>query len=426
VRAASIWPLLLGFEQTRVERVELDEDCGAVVVHARPHARRRSRCGVCGRRCPRYDRGEGRRRWRGLDWGTVQVFVEADAPRVSCRDHGVVVAAVPWARHGAGHTVTFDAQVAWLATKCSKAAVTALMRIAWRTVGNIVARYWAEVSAQVDLLDGLTRIGIDEISYKKGHRYLVVVVDHDTGRLVWAGEGREAATLEGFFDQLGDERTARITHVSADGADWITRVLRRRCPQAMSCLDPFHVVKWGVDALDIMRRKTWNEAAGRNAKRLRVSGFTRVAGQARQLKHARWALWKNPDDLTEAEQAKLAWIAKTHPTLHRAWALKEGLRTVFAIAKTSPTAAVTALDRWISWARRCRITPFVELQRRVARYRNTIINTIHSGLSNGLIESANTKIRLITRMAFGFKSADALIALAMLSLGGYPPQLPGR
>jgi transposase len=426
VRAVSIWPLLFGFGQAVVERVEVDEDGGSVVVHARPRWSRRWRCGLCGRRCPRYDRGQGRRRWRGLDWGTMRVFVEADAPRVSCIEHGVVVAAVPWARHGAGHTVTFDEQVAWLATGCSKTAVTTLMRITWRTVGNIVARYWGEVSAQVDFLDGLTRIGIDEISYKKGHRYLVVVVDHDTGRLVWAGEGRETATLDAFFDQLGDERAARITQVSADGAGWITRALRRRCPQATACIDPFHVVQWGIDALDVVRRKTWNDAAGRHRKRLPITGFARTAGEAQQLKSARWALWKNPDNLTDAQQAKLAWIAKTHPTLHRAWALKEGLRTVFAIAKTSPAAAVEALDRWLSWARRCRITAFVELQQRVARHRDAIVNTIHSGLSNGLIESVNTKIRLMTRMAFGFKSAEALIALAMLSLAGYKPQLPGR
>lgn len=424
MRVASIWRWLLGVEQTTVERVEFDEAAGVLVAHARPHARRRLRCGVCGRRCPRYDRGEGRRRWRGLDWGTVQVFLEADAPRVRCREHGVVVTAVPWARHGAGHTVTFDAQVAWLATTCSKTAVMALMRTAWRTVGNIVARYWAEISTQVDFLDGLTRIGIDEISYKKGHRYLVVVVDHNTGRLVWAGEGREEATLEGFFDELGPERTAKITHVSADGAAWISRVLARRCGHAISCADPFHVVKWASLALDLARRQTWNQAAGRRGAR--AGPFARATGEARELKHARWALWKNPDDLTEAQQAKLAWIAKTHPTLHRAWALKEGLRTVFTIAKASPAAAVVALDRWISWARRCRIAPFVELQRRVIRHRDAIVNTIHHGLSNGLIESVNTKIRLITRMAYGFKSADALIALAMLSLGGHRPQLPGR
>jgi transposase len=421
VRAASIWPRLVRVEKTVVERVEFDEAAG-VVVHVRPWASRRSRCGVCGRRCPGFDRGSGRRRWRSLDWGTVRVFIEADAPRVSCREHGVVTAAVPWARHGAGHTVAFDAQVAWLATKCSASAVMTLMRVTWRTVGAIVARYWAEVAEQVDFLDDLTRIGIDEISYKKGHRYLVVVVDHDTGRLVWAGQGRDEATVEAFFDALGPERTARITHVSADGAHWIAKVLARRCPQAVACADAFHVVKWATDALDLVRRQTWNAASGRR----RGGPQARATGDARTIKNARWALWRNPEDLTEAQQAKLDWIAKTHPTLYRAWALKEGLRTVFAAARASPAAAEQALDRWISWARRCRIAAFVDLQRRVVRHRATILNTIHHGLSNGLVESMNTKIRLITRVAFGFKSPEALIALAMLSLGGHPPKLPNR
>jgi transposase len=113
-----------------------------------------------------------------------------------------VVAAVPWARHGAGHTLVFDEQVAWLATQCSRSAVTELMRIAWRTVGAIISRVWADVEQLHDRFAGLRRIGIDEISYKRGHKYLTVVVDHDTGRLVWAAPGRDKATLDGFFDAL--------------------------------------------------------------------------------------------------------------------------------------------------------------------------------------------------------------------------------
>ena len=100
----------------------------------------------------------------------VRAVLEADAPRVSCPEHGVVVAAVPWARHDADHTRAFDDQVAWLAVTCSKTAVTELMRIAWRTVGAIVTRVSADIDARVDRLAGLHRIGIDEISYKRGYR----------------------------------------------------------------------------------------------------------------------------------------------------------------------------------------------------------------------------------------------------------------
>ena len=239
---ATLWRALLGVEKAVVEEVEFDEDEQLLVAHVRPRARARSRarCGRCDRRSPAYDRGEGRRRWRALDLGTVQVVLEADAPRVDCPEHGPTVAAVPWARHAAGHTYAFDEQVAWLATQCSKTAVTELMRIAWRTVGAIITRVWADVEAIHDRFAGLSRIGIDEISYKRGHRYLTVVVDHDSGRLVWAAPGRDKATLEAFFDALGQERCAAITHVSADGADWISTVVTDRCPNAVRCADPFY------------------------------------------------------------------------------------------------------------------------------------------------------------------------------------------
>ncbi|MDH6466468.1 transposase [Micromonospora sp. A200] len=420
MRSARVWAGLLGVEQAVVEGVEFDPDESVLVARVRVRKGASRRCPHCGRRCARYDAGV-RRRWRAVDLGTVRAVVEAHAPRVSCRVHGVVVAAVPWARHGAGHTRAFDATVAWLAVHTAKSAVSQLMRISWRTVGSIVARVWADTGGAVDRFDGLRRIGIDEVSYKKGHRYLTVVVDHDTGRLVWAAPGKSAATLHAFFDALGPDRAAKITHVSADGADWITTVVRRRCPRAVRCADPFHVVAWATDAVDRVRRQVWNEAAGRGAGRRGVA-----VGEARRLKNTRWALWKNPANLTKAQQSKLAWIAKTHPRLHRAWALKEGLRLVFTLAKTSPTAATEALDRWIGWARRSRLDVFVDLQRRVVRHRDAILASIEHGLSNGRIESVNAKIRLLTRMAYGFHSPHALIALAMLSLGGHRPQLPNR
>jgi len=425
VQNATLWRALLGVEKTVVEEVEFDEDSELLVVHVRPRARARGRgrCGRCQRRSPAYDRGQGRRRWRALDLGTIQVLLEAEAPRVRCREHGPTVAALPWARHAAGHTYAFDEQVAWLATQCSKSAVTQLMRIAWRTVGAIITRVWAEVEALHDPFAGLRRIGIDEISYKRGHKYLTVVVDHDTGRLVWAAPGRDRATLAGFFDLVGDQRCAQITHVSADGADWIADVVADRCPHAVRCADPFHVVRWATDALDVVRRQAWNNARGRRRTPAQVRAKGGGTGDAAALKGSRYALWKNPENLTSRQQAKLAWIAKTDPRLHRAYLLKEGLRLVFQL---DPEEAPEALETWIGWARRCRIPAFVELQNRIARHKPSILAAIEHGLSNGRIESVNTKIRLITRIAFGFKSPDALIALAMLNLGGHRPALPGR
>jgi transposase len=237
-----------------VESVEIDS-AGAVVISVRPEARERARCGVCRRRCPGFDLGEGRRRWRTLDVGTTLCFLEACAPRVTCRRHGVVVCAVPWARHNSRFTRSFEDQTAWLAVNCSKTAVAALMRVAWRTVGGICARVAAEAQADRDLLAGLRRIGVDEISHRKGHRYLTVVVDHDTGRLVWAAPGQDRKTIERFLDELGPGRCAQLALVSCDMASWITLPVAERCPTAEVCLDPFHVVKLATDALDVVRRE---------------------------------------------------------------------------------------------------------------------------------------------------------------------------
>lgn len=410
---------MLGLESAVVESVVLDAVVG-VVVRVRPVKSAGGRCGVCGLRCPGYDRGRCRR-WRALDAGVLRVVVEADVPRVSCPRHGVVVAAVPWARHGAGHTRSFDDQAAWLAVHCSKAAVVRLLRVGWRTVGAIVDRVntdaeMAEVRAGSDRFEGLRRIGIDEISYKRNHKYLTVVVDHDTGRLVWAAPDRGSQVLDAFFTALGPERCAQVTHVSADSARWIGKAVTQACPDAVRCADPFHVVKWANQALDEARREIWNRIRTRPTHRTQSA-----KGPGKPIKNARWALWKNPENLTPNQRAELAWIAKAHPVLHRAYLLKEGLRLVF---QRPPDQAATALDQWINWARRSRIPAFVDLQRRLQPHKPHIIDAITNQLSNGLTESINTKIRLLTRLAFGYKNPNALISLAMLSLGGHCPPLP--
>jgi Transposase/Helix-turn-helix domain of transposase family ISL3/zinc-finger of transposase IS204/IS1001/IS1096/IS1165 len=259
MRGIRVWARLLGLRRAVVEDVRLGSE-GEVIVSVRPVWRERDRCGVCRRRSPGYDLGQGRRRWRALDLGTTHAFVEAESPRVTCRRHGVVVVAVPWARHDSRFTRAFEDQVAWLAVNTSKTAVAELMRVAWRSVGTILERVAAEAVREVDLLDGLRRIGIDEISHRKGQRYLTVVVDHHTGRLVWAAPGRDRKTVLAFFDALGEERCQQIELVSADMAAWISGPIADRVPDAVRCVDPFHVVMLATEALDDVRREVWNEA----------------------------------------------------------------------------------------------------------------------------------------------------------------------
>jgi transposase len=409
VRSIRVWAGLLGLQRTVVEDVTTGNE-GEVVVSVRPGWRERDRCGVCRRRCGRYDPGEGRRRWRALDLVSTLCFLEAEAPRVRCRRHGVVVAAVPWARHDARFTRAFEDQVAWLACHCSKTPVAELQRVAWRSVRGILERVADEARRNVDLLDGLERIGIDEISHRKGQKYLTVVVDHHSGRLVWAAAGRDRQTVLAFFDALGEERCKQIELVSCDMASWIAGPVAERCPDAVRCVDPFHVIQLATDALDQVRREVWNEARRQGNMEL-----------ARDLKGARFAVWKNPENLTERQQAKLAEIQKTNGPLYRAYLLKEQLRQIYRV---SAKQAEKLLEQWLAWARRSRLPSFVKLAQTITVQRDGILSAVKNGLSNARIEQMNTQIRLLARQAFGFHSPRPLIALAMLKLAELCPPLP--
>jgi transposase len=403
---------LLCVHKTVVESVEFVAEEAAIVVCVRPLSRQRGRCGVCRRRCPGYDQGEGPRRWRSLDLGTTLAYVQADAPRVCCREHGVVVAAVPWARHGSWFTRSFEDQVAWLTVNTSKTAVAQLMGVSWRAVGNICERVTATQAAGRDMLSGLKRLGFDEISVRKGQRYLTVVVDHRSGALVWAAPGRSKETVGKFLALLGEERCAGVELVSCDMADWIRVPVSERCPNATICLDPFHVIQLSTKALDEVRREVWNQARREGQKEL-----------ARELKGARFALWKNVQKLTERQSQKLSTIQKTNKPLYRAYLLSQQLRQIYRVPFAE---ALTLLDAWLSWARRCRLAPFIKLAKTITQARPGIEAAIENDLSNARVEQVNTQIRLITRRGFGYHSQEAVIAIAMLTLGGLCPSLPAR
>src|SRR5690606_16542905 len=397
---------LLGVENAVIEGWDLAEE-GMLVVQVRVPKKGRRRCSRCNRRCPAYDQGGGRRRWRSLDLGTVPVYIEAEAPRVECKEHGVVVAAVPWARPGSAFTREFEDQCAWLAVHTSQTAVSSLLRIAWRTVGRIIRSVGEEARSRIDLLDGLRRIGIDELSYRKQHKYVTVVIDQDTGRIVWMAPGRDTPTVLKFFDALGPERTKLLEIVSADGAEWIDTAVQARAPHVIRCMDTFHVVQWATKALDEVRRDVWND--------LRRSG---EPGLAKHLKNARWVLWHNPENLSPSQQATLSWIPKVNAPLYRAYLLKESLRTVFQEREINK--ATRRLD---AWASRSKLPAFVRLARTIRKYRQRIQATLAYGLTNATLEGKNSQLRLLNRVAHGFHHVQAFINLAMLKLSGLCPSL---
>lgn len=382
-----------------------------LVVTVRPHARDRNRCSRCRKRCSFYDALTKGRRWRSIDLGSCKVYLVSDTHRVRCPEHGVVVADVPWARRGSRFTVAFEDLGCWLATHCNKTVVAHYLRTTWRSIGHVIEGRVATSDWPVKTAR-LERIGIDEISYRKGQRYLTVVVDHDSGRLVWAAPGRNKAVVGKFFDALGEERCANIKFVTRDAASWISTVVTERCPQAVQCMDPFHVVQWATKAVDEFRREVYRPSSYWSRKR-----------KARAVKNTRWILLRNQDDLSEKQIEGLARIQKDNASLYRAYLLKEQLRLVFQL--TLPEAT-RQLDGWLTWARRCRIKQFVKLAKTISEHRDDILASIEYGESNGRVEAMNTSIRLIARKAYGFHGPQALIALAMLKHAGLCPSLPGR
>ena len=278
--------------------------------------------------------------------------------------------------------------------------------------------------------NGLVNIGIDETSYKKGHKYMTVVINHDTNSVVWCAKGYGKEVLSQFFEQLTQAQRASIRCVSADGAQWIASCVEKYCPNAVRCIDPFHVVSWATDALDQVRRQAWSEAH-RQSKNLPKRNPGRSAKgesapekkQANKIKTLRYALLKNPENLSENQQAQIQFLTKANPQLYRAYLLKENLRLAL---KADPDEISDALIKWMNWAQRCRISVFRDLRKKIKRHFPAIVAAAKYRLSNARSEATNNKIKLIIRTAFGFRNVDNLAAMVMFSCSELHPALPAR
>ncbi len=380
---------------------------GGVVVTVRLRRRRRI-CSTCGQtgRLEIHDRRV--KRWRHLDLAGSRCWIECELRLLRCPDCGVRLEAVPWARAGAHHTRDFEDTVAWLAQQMAFSPITRLLRIGWRTVGPIVQRVVAD-HLDADRLEGLVCIGVDEISYRRHHRYLTSVADHQTGAIVWCSPGRNSATLQAFFDELGDRKTS-IRAVSIDMSGEYQRAIRAAIPDAEICFDPFHVVRLAARATDQVRRDEWNAHERSHTP----------AG--RWVKHTRWSLLKAPEHQTINQLATLWEVQQANRQLYRAFLLREELRLLYHLP--DPALAPAHLDAWLTWASRSRLKPFVRLARTLRQHRDGILAAIRLGLSNGRLEGLNSKIRLISHRAFGFHSADPLIALVYLCCAGVTIELP--
>ena len=402
MRVTTVFNKLLSLQGAFVREVQFGADAVWVTVARRARRHHCPRCSfssVAG-----YDSHVAT--WRHVALGKWRVLIRAKVSRLKCPQHGVQTETVPWAQPGSTFTLDFEDLVAWLAREMNHTAVTRLVHIAWVTVGKIIARV-VERKLDKDRLDQLYVIGIDEVSYRKGHKYLSIIADHSSGEPAWIGEGRSRDTVGKFFDELGPARSETVSVVTMDMCAAYIEEVRARAPNAKIAFDPFHVVKLANEALHDLRR---TEARSRK-------GST----EATVLKGSRWALLKAPENLAPAERLRLAEVAKLNARVYRGYLLKEELRMLY---RCSYRAARGHLDAWLRWASRSKLRPFVKLARTLRNYRDGVLDAIRFGLSNGRMEGLNNKIGVLKHRAYGFHSAAALIAMIFLCCTRLHVELP--
>jgi transposase len=428
--------------------------------------RRRLICPECGYSTrARKDTRPENSVWRHLDLGVWRLEVHCRRRRLWCPEHGAVTEGVPFARPKSEFTRDFECLAAWLATRTDKSTIKRMLRIDWDTIGRIIKRV-CDDELDPDRLDELYDIGIDEVSWKRQHNYLTLVADHDRRQVVWGCEGKGQAAADTFFEELdpppdtptrepaaggaraSDEpaimvpfgpcptvpagdgipggwlleseeidphvfaRASKLRAVSMDMTGGYAKSVREHAPQAVICIDPYHVVQLANQALDEVRRGYWNE--------LRSLGDQNAA---KRFKDARWSLLKKPEKLTDTQATTLARLKAAGGEVWRAYTLKEAVRGIFESGLNIDDVTVL-IDRLLSRLARCRLPPFVKLGKTIRKHRNGILAAIRLGINQGRTEALNNKVRLITRRAYGFHSAKAALALILLTCGPITLHLP--
>jgi transposase len=398
MRAITLLRTLLALKQTRVTGFEITE--WGLEVEVAPTTRV-PYCSACMRRA-RHVYDHRSREWRHLDFAGMEVTLKYRRRRVDCRHCGEVHAElVPWADPGSRFTRDFEDQAAYFAQVMDRTTTSRMLRIAWRTVGQIIERVVARLGP-ADRLEDLEYIGLDELSYRRHHEYITTVVDHVGSKVVWAAKGKSAATVDEFFKALGPERAAKLKGITMDMSGAYIEAVKRGAPEAQIIFDRFHIQRLAQDAVDQVRREQVRLLAG--------------SDDAKTLKRTRWALLKNPWNLTAVEGDKLIEVQRDNRPLYRAYLLKESLAEIFS--RRQVNVAREKFTQWCSWAARSRLAPFKKLAGTIRRHLDGILAFIATGLSNGPIEGLNGKIRTITRRAYGFHSASSLISFIFLCCTG--------
>jgi transposase len=378
----------------------------AVEVEIQARSNSRPICSGCNRHGPGYDTLVKRRFEFVPLWGIAVFFLYA-MRRVDCARCGVAVERVPWAEGKQQITTTYAWFLSGWAKRLSWVEVARVFHTSWETVFRSVEMAVEWGRAHMDLR-GITAIGVDEILWHRGHKYLTVVYQINEGckRLLWVGPDRKVKTLLRFFRWLGKERSAELEFICSDMWKPYLKVIAKKAGQAVHVLDRFHIMQHLSKAIDEIRAK--------EARRMQAKGYEPL------LKGARWCLLKRPENLTEKQELSLGELLQYNLKAVRAYLLKEDFQSFWEYV--SPHWAGRFLDRWCTRTMRSKLEPMKKVARMLRRHRPLLLNWFRARgtISAAVVEGFNNKAKLTTRKAFGFRTFRAIELALYHTLGELP------
>jgi transposase len=377
---------LQGFRVESVDRFSF-----GIGIKIAPDYRFNPRCGKCGK-LGKYRDSRNERQFKHVPIWVVPVMLSYSPRRVYCTHcKGIYVESMPWAAGKRRLTAAFACYLATWARILPWLEVARLFQCAWGTVSSAVD-FVVKYGLENRDLSGITHIGIDEISRKRGHQYLTNVYDLQTKRLIWSGEGRSEGTLKQFFNFLGEERASQLQGICCDIWRPYIKVIEKEAPNAVLVFDKFHIIRHLMNAVDQVRRDEIQEK-GKTHKEL--------------MKHTRYIWLKNPWNLTDKQTSRLSTLERLNLKINRAYLLKEAFRNFWSYSK--PGWASKYLKKWFWWATHSRLKPMRDFAWLIRRHEKNILSYFKVPIHNGSVEGLNNKAKVISHKAYGFRSAKNYI-----------------
>jgi transposase len=401
---------LLRLTGLRVITVVLRERAKELHLHVKPY-KNGCCCPICGRRCKIKRLGRELRTWRDVVVCGFVVFLLYAPKEIECPTHGRLQEEIPWASAHARISYRLEYLVLVYSQLMTQKAAGQLLRIASSTFSGILHRTIERVR-DGHRIRGLRAIGIDEVSYRKGHKYVTVVYDLNRSCVVWVGPGKNRESIDGFFaEALSDHQKKQIQWACCDMSETYIGAIKEHCPNAKLVLDRFHVAKALGDAMDEVRKQEWRKTTGAERK---------------TLKGIRWILFRHPSNRTAEDKRVLDALRASNRRIHRASVLKDEFDLFWDYKAV--WAARRFLKAWCTTALKSRLQPIRKFVATLRKHADNIITFIPSRLTNATAEGLNRIIRMVKNRASGFRSLEAFIDLIYLTIGDVdiPAQIPKR